>query len=50
VARIQWADVVERLAREGGSSVRVDDSTLRAAATLGDLADGLRPASAGVAP
>jgi hypothetical protein len=38
VARIQWADVVEELAAARGVALHVDDSVLRDAATLGDLA------------
>ncbi len=37
VARIQWADVVEELARSEGVALVVPDTALREAATLGDL-------------
>ena len=50
IARVQWADVVEELAAEGGRTVVVDDSVLRSAAVLGDLAAHLsRPVPAGAA-
>lgn len=48
VARVQWADLVEELAAADGRSLHVDDSALRSAAVLGDLADHL--ADAGTAP
>jgi acyl carrier protein len=48
VARIQWADVVEELAAARGLALDVDDSVLRDAATLGDLAAHL-PVPAGAA-
>jgi hypothetical protein len=38
VARVQWADVVEVLARSDGTPVTVDDAPLGAASTLGELA------------
>jgi len=41
VARIQWADVVEELAAADGRTIHVDDSALRSAVVLGDLADHL---------
>jgi hypothetical protein len=47
VALVLWADVAEELAAVAGSPVAIEDSTLRAAVTLGDLADALRlPAGA----
>jgi hypothetical protein len=46
IARIQWADVVEQLSAERGAPLVVDNDVLPAAATLGDLAAGLRPAGA----
>ena len=46
IARVQWADVVEELAAAEGRAVSVDDSVLRDAAVLGDLAEHLRPAGA----
>ncbi|MCA0332056.1 MAG: phosphopantetheine-binding protein [Actinobacteria bacterium] len=50
IARVQWADVVEELAAEGGRTVVVDDSVLRSAAVLGDLAAHLSgPVPAGAA-
>ncbi len=51
VGRVLWADVVEDLARAGTTPVHVDDEILASAATLGDLADHLRPQlPAAVAP
>ena len=47
IARVQWADVVEELSAADGRPVTVDDSALRAAVVLGDLADHLVPMSAG---
>jgi len=47
-ARIQWADVVEGLARTDGTPVDVPDAVLASAATLGDLADPLAPQLPGV--
>ena len=43
IARVQWADVVEQLAAGDGRPVTVDDSALRDAVVLGDLADHLVP-------
>ena len=40
-ARIQWADVVEELARTDGTPVDVPDAALASAVTLGDLAEPL---------
>ena len=40
-ARIQWADVVEQLARTDGTPVAVPDAVLASAGTLGELADPL---------
>jgi len=37
-ARIQWADVVEELARTDGTPVEVPDAVLASAGTLGELA------------
>ncbi len=48
VARVQWADVVEELAAADGRTLAVDDSVLRSAAVLGDLAAHL--SAAGAAP
>ena len=45
IARVQWADVVEQLAAADGRPVTVDDSALRVAVVLGDLADHLAPVS-----
>jgi len=45
MARIQWADVVEELSAHRGAPLVVDNDVLPAAATLGDLAAGLRPAA-----
>lgn len=47
IARIQWADVVEELAAERGRTVSVDDTCLRDAVVLGDLADHLAQAGSG---
>jgi acyl carrier protein len=47
VARIQWADVVEDLAASDGIALRVQDTALGSATTLGDLAEHLRPQLAG---
>ncbi len=44
IARIQWADVVEELSAAAGRPVTVDDSALRDAVVLGDLAEHLEPA------
>ena len=38
VALIQWADVVEELASSDGLTLHIDDTALRDAATVGDLA------------
>jgi len=46
IARVQWADVVEQLAAGDGRPVTVDDSALRDAVVLGDLADHLVPVGA----
>ncbi|MGE0819741.1 MAG: phosphopantetheine-binding protein [Candidatus Nanopelagicales bacterium] len=46
IARVQWADVVEELAAAEGRTVSVDDSVLRDAAVLGDLAEHLSTAGA----
>ena len=46
IARVQWADVVEQLAAGDGRPVTVDDSALRDAVVLGDLADHLLPVGA----
>ena len=42
VARVLWADVVEELSGADGAPVTVEDSALRDAATLGELAEHLR--------
>ena len=49
IALVQWADVVEELAAAEGLSLRVDDSALRGAAALGDLAARLEPAAGSAA-
>jgi hypothetical protein len=46
-ARVQWADVVEELARTDGTPVDVPDSVLATADTLGDLAEPLAAQLAG---
>ena len=48
IARVQWADVVEELAASASRPVTVDDSVLRDAVVLGDLADHLGPVGAPV--
>ena len=42
VARVLWADVAEEISAHDGVPVVVPDPVLRAAATLGDLAEALR--------
>lgn len=46
IARIQWADVVEELSAAVGRPLTVDDSALRQAVVLGDLAEHLTPVGA----